>query len=488
MKRKNTLKGWQMGILTALFVLMLITMFMPALHFNGDVWNDMWVKMADEFVNKKEEFIDALTTYFKEEYEEEYEYYGYDDDDLEEEVEDAVDEVFDEVDELTDADELSEDIDKSLDELKWEAGIDLTSFSPLSIMSHSLTGYITPDYDLVKDEDDEKDYDEWLKELNDLKKNKTYKKLNPYYNCIRAFLVINYLLALIGLIIVILSFVLKWSKKIPLIFSIVYSAFSFLLFAFLRFGLIHIVKGSLMQYTAYILDLDYRDISEELASILISCCLKAFTCLYSVAFVIAFLVALVLLVMSIICLVLGNRRPVPAYAGEDNYFASAAGGVISPMDGYMGGDLQFAPDNADNVFNTAGMDNGGPVFMNQNPVMSAPQNAPEPSPFVNPAPAMGKVRCVKGVAAGQGFQLPLGKKVIVGKNPEKTNLTVNDPNVSNVHCSICYNPERNTYIVKDHSTNGTFVNGSRLPKEVDVEYPAGTVLVLADGANEILLG
>ena len=108
-------------------------------------------------------------------------------------------------------------------------------------------------------------------------------------------------------------------------------------------------------------------------------------------------------------------------------------------------------------------------------------------PVIQPM-ACGKVRCTKGVALGQGFQLPQDRKVIVGKSPSKTNLTINYPNVSNVHCSIRYNPATNTYIVKDHSTNGTFVNGARMPKGVPIEYPAGTVLVLADGTNEITLG
>ena len=60
--------------------------------------------------------------------------------------------------------------------------------------------------------------------------------------------------------------------------------------------------------------------------------------------------------------------------------------------------------------------------------------------------------------------------------------------VSGLHCSVRYNAQRNTYIVKDHSSNGTYVNGLKLPKETEMEYPAGTTLVLADGSNKITLG
>ena len=89
---------------------------------------------------------------------------------------------------------------------------------------------------------------------------------------------------------------------------------------------------------------------------------------------------------------------------------------------------------------------------------------------------------------GQGYKLPADRKVIVGKSPQNATLVIHDPHVSNIHCSIRYRAETNSYIIKDHSTNGTFVNGIRLGKEVAVEYPAGTVLSLADGANKITLG
>ena len=67
-------------------------------------------------------------------------------------------------------------------------------------------------------------------------------------------------------------------------------------------------------------------------------------------------------------------------------------------------------------------------------------------------------------------------------------MVINNQHVSNIHCSVRYNAAHNSYIVKDHSTNGTFVNGARLPKDTAMEYPAGTVLTLADGSNKITLG
>ena len=101
---------------------------------------------------------------------------------------------------------------------------------------------------------------------------------------------------------------------------------------------------------------------------------------------------------------------------------------------------------------------------------------------------MGKVQCIRGSAKGQGFQLPANSKVVVGKNSDKANLVINDSRVSNVHCSIQYNAENNTYIVTDLSTNGTFLNGTKLQKSVPVTCQAGSRITLVDDSNEILLG
>lgn len=135
------------------------------------------------------------------------------------------------------------------------------------------------------------------------------------------------------------------------------------------------------------------------------------------------------------------------------------------------------------------------------PLAAAKMEPDQPKPFIVPEPtpvpapasvpvqqAMGSVRCTEGAAKGQGFRLPEGRKVVVGKSPQRATLVINNPHISNVHCSIRYHADKNTYIVKDHSTNGTFVNGVGLQREVPVECPVGTVLSLADGKNKITLG
>lgn len=113
------------------------------------------------------------------------------------------------------------------------------------------------------------------------------------------------------------------------------------------------------------------------------------------------------------------------------------------------------------------------------------------SQTANSIPAGKSMGCIyvnKGCAKGKGFMLPQDRKVVVGKNRQKANLIIDAEYISNVHCSIRYNENRKSYIIKDHSSNGTYVDGRRLPKDVAMEYPAGTILSLANGQDEIKLG
>lgn len=133
----------------------------------------------------------------------------------------------------------------------------------------------------------------------------------------------------------------------------------------------------------------------------------------------------------------------------------------------------------------------------------APQAVPTPqlasapvlTPQKNPIPAqqqvkekMGNVCVLKGEVRGKrDYVIPKNCKIILGKNPNKANIVFRNPHVSNIHCSISYNAQTNRYIVKDHSSNGTFIANKRLQKEVQTECPAGTVLYLADSNTSVIL-
>ena len=205
---------------------------------------------------------------------------------------------------------------------------------------------------------------------------------------------------------------------------------------------------------------------------------KILSCFYSIAFLIAFITGILMIIVSVMSMLTGNR----VVAGEDTDNLPDIpihNGLVGAVGDVKEGVLFPEVENIENIPTE-------PVSVSVNPVPVKKKVVPIP-PAVPQVP-MGQVRCTKGVAAGQGFMLPLDRKVIVGKSQQKANLIINNQNISNVHCSIRYNPGTNTYTIKDHSMNGTFVNGVRLQKDAAMEYPAGTVLTLADGNNEITLG
>ncbi len=129
-----------------------------------------------------------------------------------------------------------------------------------------------------------------------------------------------------------------------------------------------------------------------------------------------------------------------------------------------------------------------PANMPDSHTMTVPLPDSVPTPVVEPAgKRMGRVQCVAGDAAGKGFLLPEENMIIVGKDPGKCSLVIHSAYVSTVHCSIRYSASTDMYQVWDHSSNGTFVGSVRVP-QTGAQYPAGTVLSLADGANRIRLG
>lgn len=87
-----------------------------------------------------------------------------------------------------------------------------------------------------------------------------------------------------------------------------------------------------------------------------------------------------------------------------------------------------------------------------------------------------------------GASIPAGEKLIIGKDPQICNILLTNPTCSRMHCEINFDEENDRYIVRDMSTNGTYLkNGERLPKEEDVKVACGTILSLGDGENKIKL-
>ena len=345
------------------------------------------------------------------------------------------------------ADELDETVEKEEEKI----GIHFSSMSGI--------GFITMDTNalLLRDKDYEAD------DLEQVADNQDFNKVKSAFSTYKILFAIVYFGAIVILALLLLGFFLKWSKYIMAIISSGFGLIMSVVFAIYRWG----IPMKLLKYTGDLGDAiengwDKYGVgglfnSTDMAEEVIKTYWKA---IMGMGVMTCFILGILLLAMGIVTCVVGK--------------ASVVSGGYSSM-------------SVDTVSAFPPVD---PVpFPAVPPVFIAPQ--PEPQPVVSvkpPKPNSGRVKCTQGVALGQGFKLPEDRKVIIGKSPQNATLVIHDQHISNVHCSIRYREETDSYIVKDHSTNGTFVHGVRLAKDVAMEYPAGTVLSLSDGTNKVTLG
>ena len=312
------------------------------------------------------------------------------------------------------------------------------------------------------------------------------------YNTARVVMGIVYFMPLLLIILVILSYCLKWNKYIMPIVSAVFSLLGTGVSGIIYFmapkmvsieedaidGIIHkfVWKDGFFDLAS-----NYKDFSSELLSTL-------WKAMRGNGFIITAIIFLLVLVMAIVAMATGGSEGddgvvipggFPGGTGGQGGFSGGPGGFPGGQGGFPGGQGGFP-----------GGQGGQGGFPGGQGVPGGQPKPPTP-PVVKQPPVqnLGRVRCIQGNSNVPGYKFPEQNKIIVGANPSKCQIVINGaPHVSNIHCSIRYRSQTNTYIVKDHSSNGTFVNGARLPKDQAMEYPAGTVLSLADGSNKIRLG
>ena len=439
MKQKKTLKIWQFIISECLLALMIVTMFLPLISIKGST-----------IANGAKKMLESSGT-------------------LGNIAGTLVGDQFD---------ALADEVDNAIKDYEEEHHVTVSKISPFNIISKSCASLVLGD--------DAKDKDT-MEEINS---DETFAGINMGYNVLRIIFCVVYGLMLIVMILNTVAFLAKIVKYIPLGVDIACGFLSLIFFGYIRFGLMKkalSISMDLMDGGMDLLGLGFGSVisTDQVQSM----ALKMLNSLYGKPFMILILGASLLLVISSVVFMFVGQSAVEKMPSANNHIPEPA---ISPVS-------NRTPVTAKSAGTPTPMVTPAPTpVINQTPVTPAPTPVVNQTP-VTPAPAptaksaatarqaMGQVRVVKGVATGQGFALPQDKKVIVGKNPQRSNLVIADQHVSNIHCSIRYVQATNHYIVKDHSSNGTFVNGVRLQKDTAMEYPAGTLLSLADGNNEILL-
>ena len=102
----------------------------------------------------------------------------------------------------------------------------------------------------------------------------------------------------------------------------------------------------------------------------------------------------------------------------------------------------------------------------QMPPQQIPQGpAAAPKPTVAAAVRHSTVTGVSGFFAGKTIEMPSGRPMIIGRDPQQAQLVFpSDMNeISRVHCIVTFDSASQTFTVEDRSTNGTFfVNGQKI--------------------------
>ncbi|MBR5619582.1 MAG: FHA domain-containing protein [Clostridia bacterium] len=101
----------------------------------------------------------------------------------------------------------------------------------------------------------------------------------------------------------------------------------------------------------------------------------------------------------------------------------------------------------------------------------------------------GSIMGIDGDYAEAIFRLDNDEVVVIGRDPKTSHIVMgeNCSRISRTHCSICVNSANGTYTVRDLSSNGTFINGSRIARGVDVQAPRGSILAVGDMHNTFRL-
>ena len=102
---------------------------------------------------------------------------------------------------------------------------------------------------------------------------------------------------------------------------------------------------------------------------------------------------------------------------------------------------------------------------------------------------VGSIMGISGAYADAIFRIDPDENITIGRDPKTSQIVVDEGGdlVSRTHCTVRGNAKAGVYSVTDHSKNGTFVNGERLPKGVTVSVQRGSILYIGDRENTFKL-
>lgn len=121
--------------------------------------------------------------------------------------------------------------------------------------------------------------------------------------------------------------------------------------------------------------------------------------------------------------------------------------------------------------------------VNKNEIFGRPEK-PVSDPIMAPA-----ILGVSGMYAGSTFPLTPNQPVVLGRDGAVAQIVFSQEaqKISRRHCEVMFNSQTQQYRVTDFSSNGTYVNGKRLPANAPIKLARGTEVSLGDNNNVIKL-
>ena len=113
-----------------------------------------------------------------------------------------------------------------------------------------------------------------------------------------------------------------------------------------------------------------------------------------------------------------------------------------------------------------------PTRKREGPIPSDPIQRTVVAPKPMPEPeverlVVGWLVSLTGKTRGESFPVRMGRNTI-GRS-SRSDIVVNDDQVSSHHADVVFRPDERRFIIMDHnSTNGTFVNGAEIPARKDL--------------------
>lgn len=99
--------------------------------------------------------------------------------------------------------------------------------------------------------------------------------------------------------------------------------------------------------------------------------------------------------------------------------------------------------------------------------------------------AEGMLIGVGGALGNRKLPLRAGRKILIGRDPSRCDLVLEDPSISRAHCYVSYNPEKQAYCINDISTYGVYDGyGNQIRKYEDVFLKSGDSIRIGQ-TNEV---